>query len=1750
MTYPAVYASVYGPGDGDTAAAAETSRIQPLATEILQGTDGGEHVTSPQISAADTGALADASLPLLLSATETASGTDAQARLALADADPARTALEASNSPSGNSVTKSDTDFGTAQESDPATVRLRDFDTSQDAAHALADTEQAAFTDAGEALARTDAEQGAFTDAGFPGGHPQDADLLLGTESPELTHPQEPAGNSADTASAAEASLQPAVPIASTDTGTGTESTGAALPQVRDAETITGTDGGESVVTLVSGSETIVSLDSGPGGQEGLFAVVPDTDSASGADSAAIATQDPDAATAADASAASFRILAADPDTGTVATTAESGFIPTLPHSEESARFTDNQSVTVTISDRDSGTSIEGYAYDIPLFTHWQDAPGTFVLAGVIAPGTGAVSALAGIRSAAITLNQQQYTMAGNDAEQGAWTDITDITVAVEEGFLPFQTAAAILGYSAAADASGNQASLPYMVMAQSQSSPVPVVLRSFAQDHFGNYRTTDIILYAVTFTSFAPSGTASYKEGMAVTWAGRAVRSFTDENGAALPPGATPAFGRVQSQPGTSYALVLQTGPAVQVSPVDLDFIFSDDEESAGASFRDSDTAATAEAGQKGVAAAIGPSADTWAGTEAQSVLKGVQLISSSDTGSGSDAAAPTVGIPASLNNRAADTGSVDPAAGESSNSPGSSGTQFGPMGMSTGGTANTLDISASGVLLLGGDVDGLFLSYDQGVHWTAVQTGVSAGFNLSVAYACWSQVEANAAYALCGLATGGGGFLASTDGGNTWAVRNSNLSWAGNQAPLGGQISGGTPRSTGKLLAQDSVNGLLYTGTYQTGVYRSADFGATWTLIGGSPGANGFPAGTTVYYCRSIVIDPNNPSIVYAAFYGQGVWKTSNARAASPSWTKTSAPAITEELAIASSPGSTARFGGSCSTASYGDADAVSSGLHLDKIVGRTWAGARPGVQRKYIQSVNSTLDGGLKAVPTGSADPESVLALTTAGVKVILSLRPWFDTGSAYPVNGSVPDGSTTFGAERTKLANWLSFYNSKGVPPSLLEVSLYHEVNIHASIFPAASDYAALIAFYGQTVVNSGYPLDFISAINAPGNCNLYYPSAHNSWFTQIITDYYATDFSPNPNHCTLTGVFGSHGQTLSWIDFVDSMGKKPGIGEWGFTNGATQPTNAALASWIQNQVMPVFTPRPGKGLPCGDIVWFDYGNTTHGNLIETAADSPTDPNPMPQSTITLLKGFYDAYTGPAASVLYAACGSSGLYRSTDNGATWAAVNGPMPDGTTLTAGGAYWSSIQAYVQPADGSHLVLAGCGGGLNPAAGNFVRSFVSLTVPSRGTGTPAYADIIAASTMDTTHIPPTNRAWWHTQAASSAVGYHNYPGGGSYINPWIIADPNNLQHLYAAGPSACFRSLDGGNTWGLAMEGLQLFGVTDIQVDPNDSSHLVLGTYDWCSFDVTDVQGTLPGSAALQLGTPGGGQTVYSFAFNPANSDVWAGAATKETNTGGEVYFRSKTGTSWTATGFGTAAGGNRALGLYAGLDAGSNLFVIAVSQGAGLWRWTSAGGWAQPTGGSVIGASGADPAGTSHPVSGSGALLFAFDHQSGLYRSTNFGTSWTKIWNIRSTNSINGKAILNPTVANELWVTCTPVSSGDSGVYQLAGANTGTVGSGITPVAFTNLPGSGIASQLAIKAGGTHGTVYVLTLADPSQAVPAAQLWATANAGSSWVSAGDSSVGAWCSPNPRHMRLAGNRLVIALGEPAGPAVWGIPSV
>ena len=177
-----------------------------------------------------------------------------------------------------------------------------------------------------------------------------------------------------------------------------------------------------------------------------------------------------------------------------------------------------------------------------------------------------------------------------------------------------------------------------------------------------------------------------------------------------------------------------------------------------------------------------------------------------------------------------------------------------------------------------------GVWKTTDGGSSWTPLTDSQKS---LAIGSITIDPSNPNRIYAGTGEAADGcggyfgSGILRSDDAGATWSL-------------LGEADFGGT--SVAKIVVHPTAPNTLWAvnaqgaagfvctadpGTDTYGVRKSTDGGTTWTLVLGTA-----QTGVTSY-AYDLVLDPTNPNVLYAAVGGSGVWKTTNG---GTSWSKLS--------------------------------------------------------------------------------------------------------------------------------------------------------------------------------------------------------------------------------------------------------------------------------------------------------------------------------------------------------------------------------------------------------------------------------------------------------------------------------------------------------------------------------------------------------------------------------------------------------------------------------------------------------------------------------------------------------------------------------------------------------------------------------------------------------------------------------------------------------------------------------------------
>ena len=225
-----------------------------------------------------------------------------------------------------------------------------------------------------------------------------------------------------------------------------------------------------------------------------------------------------------------------------------------------------------------------------------------------------------------------------------------------------------------------------------------------------------------------------------------------------------------------------------------------------------------------------------------------------------------------------------------------------------------------------------GVWKTENAGHSWKNVSDG--SGMSGSIGAIAVAESDPNVVYVGTGehavrgqSSSYGNGMFRSTDAGRTWKR-------IGLEASR--QIAQVRVHPTNPDLVYAAVQGDRWKGTSERGVYRSADGGASWTLV--LKGQNATSGAS------DLSMDPSNPRILYAAFWdhqrlpwqvrsggaGSGIWKSMDG---GDTWNRLAEglPLLMGKIGVAVSPANPERV--------YAIVEAEKGGLFRSDDAGKTW-------------------------------------------------------------------------------------------------------------------------------------------------------------------------------------------------------------------------------------------------------------------------------------------------------------------------------------------------------------------------------------------------------------------------------------------------------------------------------------------------------------------------------------------------------------------------------------------------------------------------------------------------------------------------------------------------------------------------------------------------------------------------------------------------------------------------------------------
>jgi hypothetical protein len=614
--------------------------------------------------------------------------------------------------------------------------------------------------------------------------------------------------------------------------------------------------------------------------------------------------------------------------------------------------------------------------------------------------------------------------------------------------------------------------------------------------------------------------------------------------------------------------------------------------------------------------------------------------------------------------------------------------------------------------------------------------------------------------------------------------------------------------------------------------------------------------------------------------------------------------------------------------------------------------------------------------------------------------------------------------------------------------------------------------------------------------------------------------------------------------------------------WNFA-GLTKNTTSQTNQYYPRSL--VINPDNNQELWAG--CWDSDGTGTYGGVWHCSQAQSASAN----SYWTQLPAFPSSAGSHKGSVsdlkiidgwLYASVTTMGVYRyQIGAGGSWENLG----DSTYFPpAGNQLWTSIDGYANGSD--HIIVAGCGFGQQLGSNTNYTNIVQITVGASPGSTPSYADLTGGAQINLTPVPPDGQPWW--RASDVGSGWTYWLGGQDFVNPHILINPNDQDTIYVAGAGGFFITTNAGAAtqpggqvvWDLACNGAPMASCDIITADPSTPGHVILSGSDFTHVDLTDPSGWNTTSGVYGVPLPSGYASHESHActFAP-NSDIFIGVNTKYgKNTGAGVLWRPDGGTGpfsssvWTDTEFATGATTSAPTGICASNDASGDLYVLVVTQSAGMWRGTpptgGSGGWTWVQVDASIGTDGS--IGMISPIiAGNNGYIYCMDRMQGIWRSNNYGVSWSLIYSFGSPNPVldgrSGWLARNPAASSQLWF------STNTGLYMMTGASGGSPS--VTQMAASSFP-YGAGSMVF----DSTGTIYAVALngvqSDGSDPFSTQLLTCPtpATVGSTWSNAAGpdgSSVGSYSSwPQSIALTTVDGNTVIMLGSLEDWCVYGTP--
>lgn len=477
-------------------------------------------------------------------------------------------------------------------------------------------------------------------------------------------------------------------------------------------------------------------------------------------------------------------------------------------------------------------------------------------------------------------------------------------------------------------------------------------------------------------------------------------------------------------------------------------------------------------------------------------------------------------------------------------------------------------------------------------------------------------------------------------------------------------------------------------------------------------------------------------------------------------------------------------------------------------------------------------------------------------------------------------------------------------------------------------------------------------------------------------------------------------------------------------------------------------------------------------------------------------------------------VYCTADAGGLYRAP----VGAGIGGNLVQlaGTLVeTSGNTLWMGIDGYVDT-NGDHVVIITGGDGVKHAGNTNLTQVVQARLPGGSTTGIVFTDLTnpVPGQDNVTHgtYPPFSQPYWKDVPSNT---WQNWLGHG-YHNARVRIDPTNTQNIYLSGSGMSYRSRNGGQTWQMTINGMPVIKMNNLTIDPNNPDHFIAGGNDYTIWDFGSDPSAQSGVTNLNPPATVGSGTLECHAIDqdPTDSRLYIGMNLKyASDSEGQMYMLNAGSTTWSAEiGYKAASVGNghAPMGMIAGRDNANNRFIVVVANTVGTFRCTFTGAgqntpnWVKCTENDSAGlpGTGGQLGGRESYVpmeqSSNAAIIFCWDQPNGLYRSNDYGQSWTQIW-----TKLNGNQLaVNPSPpggsGGEVF------AAAPDNLYRITGANSGVVGAGGGPV--VTAIGGPFAGGCGGVSYGPNGSLYAFAQGGGSGG-PVSLLYVSFNDGVTWT-------------------------------------------